>query len=161
MPGWSGDVEDAADHVPEGFSLLEVHPDVPDGVRALHESGSRLVTMTNGSSELSEGLLGRAGLTDCFEGRPDVSGPRRWKPARDAHQYAVEQTGVRPDEAVLVAVHPWVIDGAQRAGLRGAWLRRGTADCPRVMPTPTYTAGNLRDLAEALVQARTGCLLPM
>ncbi|MDJ0382130.1 haloacid dehalogenase type II [Streptomyces sp. G-G2] len=150
VPGWSGDVEEAAGHVLDGLSRLQVHPDVSDGVRGLREGGFRLVTMTNGSSQLSERLLGRAGLTDCFEGHLDVSGPRRWKPARAAYQYVVDQTGVRPDEAVLVAVHPWDIDGAQRAGLRGAWLRRGAAHYPQVMLNPTHTAEDLRELAQAL-----------
>ncbi|MEU9069838.1 haloacid dehalogenase type II [Streptomyces sp. NPDC048109] len=149
-PGWSGDAEQAADSVLDGLSRLEVHPDVPDGIRALHESGFRLVTMTNGSSHLSEQLLGRAGLKDCFESHLDVSGPQRWKPARAAYQYVVEQAGVRPDEAVLVAVHPWDIDGAQRAGLGGAWLRRKAAEYPKVMLSPTYTVDNLTELADAL-----------
>jgi hypothetical protein len=29
---------------------------------------------------------------------------------------------VEPMDAMLVAVHPWDIDGAQRAGLAGAWI---------------------------------------
>ncbi|MFH0241315.1 haloacid dehalogenase type II [Streptomyces sp. HK10] len=150
VPGWSGDIEQAAGRVLDGLSGLEVHPDVPDGIRALHESGFRLVTMTNGSSELSERLLGRAGLADCFENHLDVSGPRRWKPARAAYQYVVEQAGVRPHEAVLVAVHPWDVDGAQRAGLGGAWLRREGAEYPEVMLPPTCTVENIRELADAL-----------
>ncbi|MEU3901825.1 haloacid dehalogenase type II [Streptomyces sp. NPDC045251] len=151
VPGWSGDGEQAAAHVLDGLSCLAVHPDVPDGVRALHESGCRLVTMTNGSSQLSKRLLARAGLTDCFESHLDVGGPQRWKPAPAACQYVVEQAGVRPDEAVLVAVHPWDIDGARRAGLGGAWLCRNAAEYPQVMLPPTYTVDDLRALASALV----------
>ncbi|WP_374224657.1 HAD family hydrolase [Streptomyces sp. ISL-99] len=70
VPRWSGDVEQAARHVLAGFTELEVHPDVPDGVRTLHEAGFRLVTMTNGRAALTERLLSRAGLLHCFEGEP-------------------------------------------------------------------------------------------
>lgn len=150
MPGWSGDIEQATERVLDGFPHLEVHPDVPYGVRALHERGFRLVTMTNGSAKLSERLLGRAGLTDCFESHLDVSGPQSWKPARAAYRYVVEQSGVRPDEAVLVAAHPWDVDGAQRAGLGGAWLRRNATQYPQVMKPPTYTVGTLSELVEIL-----------
>jgi len=153
IEGWTGDAEAAARHVLDGFAELEVHPDVPDGVRALHQAGFRLVTMTNGRSSLTERLLARAGLLHCFEVLLDVSGPQCWKPAPAAYRYAVERTGVRPDRAVLVAVHPWDIDGAQRAGLGGAWLRRGAAAYPDVMLAPTYTAPDLRGLAEALGRA--------
>lgn len=150
IEGWSGDIEEAARHVLDGFAELEVHPDVPDGVRALRRAGFRLVTMTNGSAALTRQLLAHAGLVDCFEALLDVSGPRCWKPAPAAYRYAVQQTGVRPDHALLVAVHPWDIDGAQRAGLGGAWLRRGAAAYPRVMLAPTYTALDLQELAAVL-----------
>lgn len=150
VPGWSGDVEEAARHVLAGFADLDLHPDVPDGVRALHEAGFRLVTMTNGSSALTERLLTRAGLLHCFESRLDVSGPQCWKPAPAAYRYAVEQSRVRPDQAVLVAVHPWDVDGAQRAGLSGAWLRRGAAAYPESMLSPTYAAEDLRELVTVL-----------
>ncbi|WND39769.1 haloacid dehalogenase type II [Streptomyces sp. BB1-1-1] len=151
--GWPGDseaVEEAARYVLDGFAELDVHPDVPDGVQALHRAGFRLVTMTNGRAALTERLLTRAGVLGCFEAQLDVGGPRCWKPAPAAYRYAVEHVGVRPDQAMLVAVHPWDVDGAQRAGLGGAWLRRGPAAYPEVMIPPTYRAQNLRELAEML-----------
>lgn len=150
VPGWSGDVEAASRHILDGFTHLDVHPDVPDGVRALSTAGFRLVTMTNGNSALTDDLLARAGLLDCFEMLLDVRGPRSWKPAPAAYKYAVEQAGVQPDQAVLVASHPWDVDGAQRAGLRGAWLRRGAAAYPQVMSEPTYSTQDLRELADVL-----------
>ena len=42
------DVDDAVRHIMDGFSSLQVHPDVPEGVRALAELGIRLVTLSNG-----------------------------------------------------------------------------------------------------------------
>ncbi|MFC4052434.1 hypothetical protein ACFOY4_22340 [Actinomadura syzygii] len=52
---------------------LDVHPDVSDGVRALHRAGLRLATLTNGST----------------------------------HTLAVD-----PAKTLLIAVHPWDVDGA-------------------------------------------------
>jgi 2-haloacid dehalogenase len=149
-PGWSGDVEAASRHILDGFTHLDVHPDVPEAVRRLSAAGFRLVTMTNGNSALTEGLLSRAGLLDCFEMLLDVRGPRLWKPASAAYRYAIEQLGVQPDQAVLVASHPWDVDGARRAGLRGAWLRRGAAAYPQSMSEPTYSTEDLHELAEVL-----------
>lgn len=153
VPGWSGDVEAAARHILDGIAQLEVHPDVPDGVRSLSAAGLRLVTMTNGNSALTERLLSRAGLLDCFEMLLDVRGPRLWKPAPGAYRYAVEQAGVRPEQAVLIATHPWDVDGALRAGLGGAWLRRGAAAYPHTMSEPTYSTEDLRELADVLIAA--------
>jgi 2-haloacid dehalogenase len=140
-------------HVLGGFAELRVHPDVPDGMRRLRAAGVRLFTMTNGAAAMTEGILRREGLLDLVEATLDVSGPGVWKPARAAYEYAVGRAGVRPEEAALVAVHPWDIDGAQRAGLVGAYLdRRGTA-YPSVMSAPRVTARDLRELADLLIPA--------
>ncbi|MFB7335714.1 HAD family hydrolase [Streptomyces adustus] len=112
--------------------------------------------MTNGSAAQTEQLLDRAAVLHCFETLSDVGGPRCWKPAPAAYRYAVERAGVRPEQAMLVAVHPWDIDGARRAGLHGAWLRRGTPGYPRTMTPPSRSAQDLRELADALAAARHG-----
>ncbi|WP_055469073.1 haloacid dehalogenase type II [Streptomyces ardesiacus] len=144
--------EEAARHIVAGFAELDVHPDVVAGVRSLRSAGHRLVTMTNGSAALSEKLLTRAGIRDCFEALLDVTGPGCWKPDPRAYHYAVERCGVGPEQAMLVAVHPWDIDGAQRAGLSGAWLRRGVPDTayPRSLTSPTLAADDLTELARLL-----------
>ncbi|WP_230529260.1 hypothetical protein [Streptomyces violaceus] len=51
---------------------------------------------------------------------------------------------------MMVAVHPWDIDGAQRAGLDGAWLRRGASVYPRAMTSPGCSAQDLKELANML-----------
>lgn len=146
--------DELIDHVVAGFHQLDVHPDVADGIRALHGAGIRLITMTNGSTEIAEGLLERAGLREYFDVHLDVRGPRRWKPAPAAYQYAIEKAGVAADQAMLVAVHPWDVDGALRAGLRGAWIRRGqpTSAYPASMLAPTITADDLVELGTMFTQ---------
>ncbi|WP_369387146.1 haloacid dehalogenase type II [Streptomyces sp. CG1] len=151
LEGWEGDEQAAAKHILDGFSQLDVHPDVPDGVQKLSDAGYRLTAMTNGSAALTERLLEKAGVLHCFEALSDVRGPRCWKPAPAAYRYAVEQVGVRPDQALMVAVHPWDIDGARRAGLDGAWLRRGACVYPRTMTPPRFSAQDLKDLVKTLI----------
>ncbi|WP_030338444.1 haloacid dehalogenase type II [Streptomyces sp. NRRL S-1022] len=151
LEGWAGDEEAAARHILDGLSQLEAHPDVPDGVRKLSDAGYRLTAMTNGSVALAERLLDAAGVLDRFEALSDVRGPRCWKPAPAAYHYAVERVGVRPEQAMLVAVHPWDIDGARRAGLDGAWLRHGASVYPRAMTPPSFSAQDLHELVQILV----------
>ncbi len=101
-----------------------MHPDVVDGVRALSELGIRMVTLSNGSSTVADRLLQGAGVREAFERLLTVEDAGVWKPAARAYAYALEGCGVDPEDAMLVAVHPWDIDGASRAGLATAWINR-------------------------------------
>lgn len=147
-----GGTDEAVRHVLAGFDTLDVHPDVPAGVHALRACGYRLLTMTNGSIALTDRLLDRAGLRDCFDAVLDVAGARCWKPCPGAYRWAVQQADVSPAQAMLVAVHPWDVHGAVQAGLTGAWLRRGAsaAAYPRAFNPPTLTATDLVELARLI-----------
>ncbi|WP_435111965.1 haloacid dehalogenase type II [Nocardiopsis synnemataformans] len=148
----SGDVEAAVHHVLDGFGQLRCHPDVAAGMRRLRGAGVRLFTLTNGAAALTEGLLEREGLLGLVERRLDVSRPRAWKPSPAAYRYAVSEAGVKAEEVALVAVHPWDVDGAQRAGLIGAWVNRGGRPYPGFMAAPQVQAPSLEALATALLQ---------
>ncbi len=144
------DVDDAVGHVLAGMSELDVHPDVPEGLRRLRRSGVRLVTLTNGATSVAAGLLDRAGVRDELEDLLSVEDAGAWKPAAQAYRWAAERCGVDLADTMLVAVHPWDIDGAARAGARTAWLdRRGTA-YPTYFSAPDLTASSLTDLADQL-----------
>lgn len=141
----------AVDHVLDGFATLVVHPDVPDGFRRLHAAGVRIATLTNGAAKNAVGLLERAGVGDLVERFLSVSDVKRWKPAAEPYRYACAQMGVAESDAVLIAAHPWDIDGAKRAGLHGAWLDRDSRPYPRSMLAPDVTSDRLDTLADALL----------
>jgi 2-haloacid dehalogenase len=73
-----------------------------------------------------------------------------WKPARRAYVYGLATCGVEPAEALLVAVHPWDIEGASRAGLQTAWLDRQGASYPTYLSEPTMRIASLPELADRL-----------
>ena len=142
--------EEAIQHVMQGFAGLPVHADVPGGVRALSGLGIRLVTLSNGSASVAEGLFERAGISAHFESLLSVEDAGAWKPAAGAYAYALEQTGVDPMDAMLVAVHPWDIDGASRAGLATAWINRTGSPYPAYFRVPDLSALSLTALADQL-----------
>ncbi|MEO8282592.1 MAG: haloacid dehalogenase type II [Pseudarthrobacter sp.] len=144
------DLDQAVEHVMAGMAGLGLHPDVPDGVRALREAGYRLVTLTNGSAQVAEKLFRPAGIRDQFERLLSVENAPGWKPAGTAYHYAAAACGVEPGEMLLVAVHPWDIHGAARAGLNTAWINRTGADYPAYFATPDYTVTSLVELPATL-----------
>ena len=141
-------VEEAAQHVMDGFASLELHPDVASGVDRLHEDGLRLVTLSNGSATVAERLLTSAHVRDRFEKLLSVEDAGAWKPSARAYEYAAQACDVKPDEMVLVAVHPWDVDGARRAGLQSCWVNRSGGPYPATFLEPTYTVGSLEEIAE-------------
>lgn len=147
---WTGDADAAVEHVLAGFAELDVHPDVPEGVRALRRLGLRVVTLTNGSTQVADRLLSAAGLRGEFEQLLSVEAAGRWKPAAGAYAYAARTCDVSAERLLLVAVHPWDIDGAARAGLATAWLNRGGVPYPAYFTRPAHTVSALPELAEQL-----------
>lgn len=143
-------------HVMDGFSQLSVHPDVVDGIRTLAESGFRLVTLSNGSTSVAEELFDRAGIRGHFEALLSVEDAPLWKPAAAAYGHVLQRCQVQARDAMLVAVHPWDIDGASRAGLATAWIDRAGAPYPDYFEAPDLHVPSLTALATELGSGRDG-----
>ncbi|TDO29857.1 2-haloacid dehalogenase [Kribbella sp. VKM Ac-2527] len=133
-----------------GFTELHAHPDVAPGLMRLRELGFRLVTLTNGAAAMSEQMFAEAGVLQLLEHRLDVEKPGRWKPHATAYRYAAEVCKTQVDRMALVAVHPWDIDGARRAGMLGYYLDRRQTPYPQAFLAPDLTAPDLESLAETL-----------
>ena len=93
--------------------------------------------MTNGSAAISRKLFECGGIAALIERCMSVEEVGRWKPAPEPYGFAAEQRGVSPDQVMLVAVHPWDVDGAKRAGLAAAWINRERA--PTLSPCASRT----------------------
>ena len=143
-------VQDAAAHIMHGFAHLEMHPDVAPGLEALHEAGFRLVTLSNGATSVADQLFTTAGVRERFERLMSVADAGAWKPTATAYQYAAKTCEVEPSEMLMVAVHPWDIDGARRAGMQTAWVNRSAAPYPASFLEPTITVSSLEELVEVV-----------
>ena len=95
-------------------------------------------------------LFDQAGIREYFDALLSVEDAPLWKPAPAAYTYALERCAVDPMDAMLVAVHPWDIDGAARAGLATAWISRGGGPYPDYFEAPDLNVGSLTALADEL-----------
>ncbi len=146
----AAEIDAAARFVFEGIGELDVHPDVVPAIRGLAERGLRLVTLSVGGTEVADRLLERAGIRDLFEATLSAVEAGRWKPHETPYRYALDRCGVPAAEALLVAVHPWDIDGAHRAGLRTAWVDRDGTRYPAYFSAPDLVVDSLEGIAERL-----------
>lgn len=143
-------IDEAIEHIMGGFDELDVHGDVRDGIPLLSALDTRLVTMSNGASAVARRLFERAGIGGHFERLLSVDDAGVWKPAQRAYAYAAQECAVELSDMMLVAVHPWDIDGANRAGLGTAWINRTDATYPGYFTAPTLEATSVRHLAQLL-----------
>jgi FMN phosphatase YigB (HAD superfamily) len=86
--------------------------------------------------------------------RPPAFRPQHqaWKPAAAAYRFAASRLGVEPREAMMVASHPWDINGALAAGMRAAYVARGGAEAyPAYLRRPEADVPDFGALADALL----------
>lgn len=143
---------EAAEFVLSGLPELPLHPDVRPGLERMHASGIRSITLTNGSAESSRALLERGGAAGFVEQRLSVEAVGRWKPAPEPYLYAAQRCRVRPEQMMLVAVHPWDVDGARRAGLTTCWINRADSAYPEPFRPGDLECRDFIELADALAR---------
>jgi 2-haloacid dehalogenase len=136
------------DAVLKAFGELGVHDDIRPGLEAARAAGIPVSTLSNGSTDYAESLLRRAGLTDLVAENFSVAEVGRWKPAPEPYRHAAERSRLPLEEVALVAVHPWDVEGARRAGARAGWVNRAGGPFPDSLPNPRVEG---RDLAAVVV----------
>lgn len=144
---------EAKEHLLQAFATIPLHPDVAPGLQALAAAGHRVVALTNGGRSTCATLLGAAGVDGLFEQLLSVEDAPTWKPGPGSYRWAAERCGVEPAGLMLVAVHPWDVHGAHRAGLATGWVNRTGRTYPPHFVTPDLEVSSLVDLAERLGRA--------
>lgn len=124
----------------------------------LHDALTRLkaaqipaIALTNGARATTETMLRNAGLADLMPVVASVETPRIYKPRREAYDHGAAIAGHKPADLVLVAIHPWDLNGAKSAGWRTAYLTAG-GPWPPYFPPPDFAAPTVPTLIEACVR---------
>jgi 2-haloacid dehalogenase len=143
-------LDDAVQHVMDGLLRSPLHDDVAPALRGLASAGFRVITLSNGPTSVAHDLLERGGVLDLVEALFTVEQHTPWKPASAAYGYAAAQLNLAPWDMALAACHPWDVDGAIRAGLRGVWVNRDGSAYPGTFTPPTATVASLTGVADVL-----------
>ncbi|WP_410652437.1 haloacid dehalogenase type II [Amycolatopsis sp. cmx-4-54] len=77
-----------------------------------------------------------------------------YKPDPVVYELAVKVSGVPPERLMMVAAHAWDLRGAQRVGLRTAYVARPVGDPPSAADRFDLHADGLADLAGQLAKSR-------
>ena len=142
---------DARHRLVAAWHRLDPWPDVRTGLDALRRRHVT-ATLSNGHLAMLVDLARHGDLRfDCLL---SVELARVYKPAPEVYRTAARLLGVRPPELMLVAAHPWDLDGARAAGLRTAFIDRpleyGPGSPAREDAAADESVGDLHELAETL-----------
>lgn len=129
---------------------LPPHPDVKEGLKQLKAAGFTLVSLTNSSNAGIKAQLENAGLIDLVDKRLSVEDIKTYKPALASYRWALEQMGVKSEDALLVAAHGWDIAGAEAAGWQTAFIARPGKPLYPLAADPDYQVKDLNELVEVL-----------
>lgn len=135
-------------------TLTSAYPGVERALSDLKSAGWQLVVLTNGQVDNQIGKLRTTGLLDLFDGYRMSGETGLRKPDSQAFLEALAAAGyVGPRQRVWMVGDDPVLDvaGAQRVGLRTAWISHGRLWQPD-KPPPTLTAATP---AEALHRLAT------
>lgn len=134
----------------DAFATLPPYPDVKPALEKLRARGVVVASLGNGSKEVADRLFANAGLSALVERRFSIDEVRHWKPHAAAYAHAVGKLAVPASEVTLLAAHAWDVQGAKRAGLRGAWVGRLEKKFEPAMGEPDLAADSIAELVEKL-----------
>ncbi len=134
----------------EQITLLPPHPDVRDALQSLRAAGTRIAALTNSTEKAATKQLQTAGIDENFEKILSVDAVKRYKPAREAYEYAARELGVGTGDILLVAAHAWDVAGAMAAGCQAAFVQRPGKSLNPLGKKPDLVVTDLRDLEQKL-----------
>src|SRR6202044_3332893 len=149
--------ENDKEELPEKFSPMPPHPEVPAALRKLRAAGFHLFTLTDNLLEVQTRQLQHGGIIDQFDQRfsVDIAEVRRHKPAPEAYAYVEKQLRAPPSQLFLIASHTWDTLGAVAAGWGAALIKRTGNALLSVGPQSSIVGVDLDDVANQLIRRST------
>ncbi len=141
------------ERVREAMRALPVYADVRPSLTRLKEAGFTLATLTNSGEQTARQHVARNGLSELFDAVLSVDAVERYKPAREAYEYAAGQLRVKTRQIRLVAAHSWDIAGALRAGCAAAFVARPEKVLDPAGEQPDIVGGDLADVTAQILAA--------
>lgn len=130
---------------------LQPHPEVLAALTRLKDAGYRMVSFTNSSAKAVATQLAFAKLDALFDAQLSIEDLGKFKPHRDAYDWAARRMQVANADCLLVAAHGWDVAGAQWAGWRSGFIARPGQQVYPLAPPSEVTGRDLGEIADYLL----------
>lgn len=145
-----GDPTSAADDLREALSHLQAYPDALETTDRLAGAGLRIALLSNADEDFLQSAVSKNRLR--FSVIQSSESLRAYKPHRATFLAAAHRLGCAPEEVLYVGDSAYAdVHGAQRAGLRTAWVRRTERPYPVDAPPADLEVRSLAEIADVLL----------
>ena len=108
------------------YGRLPLFPDARPALEALSaRADARIFAFSNGAPEAVRGVLAANDALHFFEDVVSAAEAGKLKPAPEVYAHFLSRAKARAEDSWLISGNPFDILGAQNAGMRTAWVRRG------------------------------------
>ena len=140
-------------HILSHIKDLPPHSDVVEALTLLKKAGFKMVALTNGKQDVAEEQLENAGIISFLKQVFSVEIVNRYKPHRETYKFVLNAMKVCSEDTLLVAAHGWDIVGAQRAGLKTAFVAREGKFLYPLASSPDLTGNTVLEIAKIISQS--------
>ena len=134
----------------EAYLDLAPFEDALPAARDLIDRGASLFVLSNGTFEMVQQVLGRAGLLCLFSGILSVDSIGAYKPDPRVYGMAADQLDSPPGTIGFVSANSWDITGAASFGLKTVWVNRSGAVADEIGAGACVEVASLTDLPALL-----------
>jgi 2-haloacid dehalogenase len=143
---------DARRRLLDSYSHLRPWPDTVNALQRLHESGIRVITITNFSPAMLRANAEHADLTEQFDVLLSTDANRTYKPDPRAYQLGAGWLHVPKREIVFAAFGGWDAAGAKSFGYPTVWVNRFNQPAEELGFRPDATVTNLSGLLDFVLR---------
>ncbi|MEP3275261.1 MAG: haloacid dehalogenase type II [Stappiaceae bacterium] len=110
----------------ESYQQLDCYAEVPEVLKALKQSGSKLAILSNGSPAMLDGAVRAAGLEDVLDEVFSVDNICHYKTDPQVYEMVTNHFRVYPEAVSFQSSNRWDVAGATAAGFRTVWINRSS-----------------------------------
>lgn len=130
----------------EIYRELDAFPEARGALEALRRAGMKTAILSNGSPDMLDAAVSRAGLAPLFDAVLSVEAVGIYKPHASVYRLAVERLGVAADRICFLSSNGWDVAGAAQFGFRVVWINRYGQPPERLPAGPEAEIPDLRSL---------------
>lgn len=134
----------------EAYFVLDPYPDARHTLETLRAKGLPLAILSNGSPDMLDAAVGRAGFRDLLDAVLSIDAVKIYKPHPKVYALACDRLQLPAEKIAFVSANNWDASGAARFGFRVVWINRRGATPDMLPGTPQRQITTLAELPSVL-----------